>query len=193
MSKPGDGKATDGSTNSLIAHSFTARRDENFFATSQEELVLASEVSPPYHPTANLRLPIHPSPDHALSHYASSPPYKSSSGVNLFEEPLMKEKTDYRRLTPGKEKTFGEDKKPKPSVHYPHDIKPPSRKQDSYDPYVTPSIAGTDDDDSGEYDWSGEEDLVGEEAKFEKKMGIKSKPQGWSFVRYTTIICPLTR
>jgi hypothetical protein len=188
MGTYGDGKAPDGTTNLLTGHSST-RPDEDFFATSQEEeLLLATEVSPPYRPapsSSNPRLPIHPSPDHNLSYYASSPPYKSSSGVNLLEEPSMM----YRRLTPGKEKTSVEDEKPKPSVHYPHNMKPPSQKQDSYDPYATSSIAGTDDEDSEEFDWSGEEDLVDEEARFEKKMGIKSKPQGWSFVRYTTTIC----
>jgi hypothetical protein len=42
---------------------------------------------------------------------------------------------------------------------------------------------GTDEgDDSEDYDWSAEEDLVDEAAKFESKMGISSQTQ-WSFKR----------
>jgi hypothetical protein len=42
------------------------------------------------------------------------------------------------------------------------------------------SVTGTDDEDEDEdYDWSGEDDLVDEEAKFEQKMGIKTTPKGW--------------
>lgn len=43
----------------------------------------------------------------------------------------------------------------------------------------SPSIAGTDDEDD-DYDWSGEEDLVDEEAKFEQNMGV-AKKERWGF------------
>ena len=45
----------------------------------------------------------------------------------------------------------------------------------------SPSIADTDDDDD-DYDWSGEEDLVDEEAKFEQTMGT-AKKNSWGFKR----------
>lgn len=45
----------------------------------------------------------------------------------------------------------------------------------------SPSIAGTDDEDD-DYDWSGEEDLVDEEAKFEQNMGT-AKKQRWGLRR----------
>ena len=44
------------------------------------------------------------------------------------------------------------------------------------------SIA-TDDDDSEDYDWSDEDDLVDEEAKFRGQMGQKAKKSGWGFKR----------
>ncbi|EIN10820.1 hypothetical protein PUNSTDRAFT_65245 [Punctularia strigosozonata HHB-11173 SS5] len=50
------------------------------------------------------------------------------------------------------------------------------------------SIAGTDGDESEDYDWSGEEDLVNEEAKFEQKMGLKPKPEGWGPKRVATFL-----
>ncbi|KAF8165120.1 Mechanosensitive ion channel-domain-containing protein [Crassisporium funariophilum] len=49
------------------------------------------------------------------------------------------------------------------------------------------SIAG-DEDDSDIYDWSDEEDLVDEEAKFQNKMGIKEKRQGWGFKRIVSVL-----
>lgn len=67
----------------------------------------------------------------------------------------------------------------RPLVHYPDNIddeKPrrpgyhTSASAEAYSPRPL-SSAGTDDD-SDEYDWSGEDDLVDEEAKYEKKMGV---------------------
>jgi hypothetical protein len=81
----------------------------------------------------------------------------------------------------------------RPTVHYPVDVK---RAPSIHEPHPglprfetmttsrASSIAGTDDEDDGEdYDWSGEDDLVDEEAKFEQKMGIKQKRKGWGFKR----------
>ncbi|KAL0574763.1 hypothetical protein V5O48_007190 [Marasmius crinis-equi] len=55
-----------------------------------------------------------------------------------------------------------------------------------------PSTIGTDEDDDGveesDYDWSGEEDLVGEETKMEEKFGVKAKKKGWSFKRIITLL-----
>lgn len=45
------------------------------------------------------------------------------------------------------------------------------------------SIAATDDEEDSDYDWSDEEDLVDEEAKFEQKMGKTDKRQRHCFTR----------
>lgn len=45
------------------------------------------------------------------------------------------------------------------------------------------SVAGTDDEESDDYDWSDEEDLVDEEAKFEQKMGKPDKRERHCFKR----------
>ncbi|KAJ3760988.1 Mechanosensitive ion channel-domain-containing protein [Lentinula raphanica] len=51
------------------------------------------------------------------------------------------------------------------------------------------SLAGTDDEeDESDYDWSGEDDLVDEEAKFEQQMGVKPKRTGWGFKRIITLL-----
>lgn len=49
------------------------------------------------------------------------------------------------------------------------------------------SVAGTDDEDYDDYDWSDEEDLVDEEAKFEKKMGKNDRPERHCFKRCFSI------
>ena len=52
------------------------------------------------------------------------------------------------------------------------------------------SVAATDDEDSDDYDWSGEEeDLRDEEAKFEEHMGNTKKQtrKGWGFRRWFTL------
>ncbi|KAI0771961.1 Mechanosensitive ion channel-domain-containing protein [Trametes elegans] len=68
--------------------------------------------------------------------------------------------------------------KGKHAVHYSDDM--PSPAPDRFEPEPissrASSIAGTDDeDDEDAYDWSGDEDLVDEEAKFEHAMGVKKK------------------
>lgn len=76
-----------------------------------------------------------------------------------------------------------EEKAPLKGVHYPPDLKSPPFHR----PAIlrvdsdAPSAAGTDDEyeEESEYDWSGEEDLVDEEAKFEEQMGTKQKPKSW--------------
>ena len=82
-------------------------------------------------------------------------------------------------------------------VQFPQDLEPSSTgvqntegaeeklrfalRQDSE---LTSHSIGTDDgEDSSEYDWSAEEDLVDEAAKFESQMGKKGKSQGWTFKR----------
>jgi hypothetical protein len=72
------------------------------------------------------------------------------------------------------------------SVHYPADIVvPPHVTEHDHQSLqsAASSVAGTDDEDDGEYDWSDEEDLVDEEAKFEERMGNAPKKSGWGFKR----------
>ena len=55
-----------------------------------------------------------------------------------------------------------------------------------------PSVTGTDDEDDEEnYDWSTEEDLVDEGAKFEQGMGSEKPQKGWGPKRYIALTSPL--
>ena len=112
-----------------------------------------------------------------------TPAYKSRSNLNLAESAAMGEKAQLH--------AEDYDTK-KPSVHYTDDVpNPPSsigarpgfNRFDTFDGFASsgpPSLAGTEDDDEDEdYDWSGEEDLLDEEAKFEQAMGVKKKATGW--------------
>ncbi|KAF8351314.1 Mechanosensitive ion channel-domain-containing protein [Amanita rubescens] len=71
------------------------------------------------------------------------------------------------------------EKRPRPLVHYSDDVHDGKPRRPDYHRAASsdtlsprpPSLAGTDDD-SDEYDWSGEDDLVDEEAKFDKNMGL---------------------
>ena len=82
----------------------------------------------------------------------------------------------------------------RPLVHYPDNIDDEKPRRPGYHSSVstdavTPrplSSAGTDDD-SDEYDWSGEDDLVDEEAKYEKKMGVSDRPNRWGIRRSVPI------
>ncbi|KAJ7667633.1 Mechanosensitive ion channel-domain-containing protein [Mycena polygramma] len=78
------------------------------------------------------------------------------------------------------------------TVHYPDDIivPPLHGPQDhaSVPHSAASSIAGTDDEDDGDYDWSDEEDLVDQEAKFEERMGTAPKNTGWGFKRIITLL-----
>ena len=64
-------------------------------------------------------------------------------------------------------------------------LKTPPLFQSESDPFISypSSIAGTDDEDYDDYDWSDEEDLVDEEAKFEQKMGKTDKLERHWFKR----------
>ena len=86
------------------------------------------------------------------------------------------------------------DARPRPLVHYPDEVvegkspRPTHTKAESFDMLGsrTTSVAGTDDD-SDDYDWSGEDDLVDEEARYEKKMGIKDQGRyRWGVRRFVS-------
>jgi hypothetical protein len=73
----------------------------------------------------------------------------------------------------------------KPSVHYHEDvISPPATGSYFAFPKSESRQSSDDEDEEDEFDWSGDEDLNNEEAKFEKKMGVKIKSRGWGIIRY---------
>jgi len=79
----------------------------------------------------------------------------------------------------------------KSRIHFPEGVEnsppDPYSRQDSD---VTGSLSiATDEDDSEHYDWSDEEDLVDEEAKFRGQMGQKTKKSGWGFKRSADSYC----
>lgn len=73
----------------------------------------------------------------------------------------------------------------KPSVHYHEDVLISSFATGSYlgFPKSDSRQSSDDEDEEDEFDWSGDEDLNNEEAKFEKKMGVKIKSRGWGIIR----------
>ncbi|GLB33413.1 putative mechanosensitive ion channel [Lyophyllum shimeji] len=152
----------------------------DFFSTSAEELAASS---PPYRSTANLHEQLLPSP-------AYYPPIKV---VDMAKEQTKASVNDDLETPPDE---FGTAKS-RPTVHYPDDLKPPMPSAPSYIRTDSAdgissrasSIAATDDEDSDDYNWSGEEDLVDVEAKFEEQMGMsKTKPKGWGLKRIITLL-----
>ncbi|KAK0453264.1 Mechanosensitive ion channel-domain-containing protein [Armillaria borealis] len=144
---------------------------DRFLSTSQEDLTAAS---PPYKPeasTSNLdqTLLVH----HDVYSYPPSPAYRSQVNMSEDIEPAPR------------------DPKEKPSVHYPEHFQPPTTMYKQNDVSRPLSLAPTltdDEYDDDNYDWSGEEDLVDEEAKFEKQMGLKQKDKRWTFKRVFTLL-----
>ncbi|KAJ7229071.1 Mechanosensitive ion channel-domain-containing protein [Mycena pura] len=90
------------------------------------------------------------------------------------------------------ESAADEKQKNRVSVHYADEIAVPLHDHEENHSRASPphsaasSVFGTDDEDEGNYDWSDEEDLVDEEAKFEKKMGSPQTKTGWGFKRIVT-------
>lgn len=143
----------------------------NIFVTSAEEIRDQPLPSPPYRRVATAS-------QVELGSF-QSPPYTSQSRLSLseMEDDIRDEKIDETTTTTK-------------AVHYPDNLgrRPPGLgslpRFESQTPSGPPSLAGTDDEEDSDYDWSGEEDLVEEEEKFEKKMGVKQKRQGCGFKRY---------
>ncbi|KAF9077757.1 Mechanosensitive ion channel-domain-containing protein [Rhodocollybia butyracea] len=168
----------------------------------------------PASPTAAGKKPEHifidPPPSHFLSTSSlggpedvASPPYASTS--HLPDQKLfMNSNNPYSTYPPSpayrSQVNMQEDAKPK--VHYDlepvpvverdkADLRLPVDNMDSHSSAAadTMSIATDDeDDDKSDYDWSGEDDLVHAEAKFEQKMGVKQKRTGWGFKRIITLL-----
>ena len=172
---------------------YTYRRPSNLdpdLFTSQED-VADSLPSPPYRRV--------PSTSHVLleSYPEQTPAYRSRSNVTLAQgatlmassEPQLDEK---QRVLNGHDHAYGAKGKHPVQVHYEDAVDPPSHRfePDFAPPSRPASIAGTDDEDEEEdYDWSGEEDLVDEEAKFEHAMGVKKKERKFGCVKYVAICC----
>lgn len=144
--------------------------NNHLFLTSDDDL-----PTPPYRAeasTSNLHAQHHPD--------FPSPAYVSRSNVNLNQ---MDEKKNDSRENTWEEKKVHYDT-PSPYGHF---------RNDSSDMMGghsrTASVAGTDDsDDESDYDWSGEEDLVDEEQKFEERMGVAKKKKGWGPKRIITLL-----
>ena len=156
-----------------------------FLSQSTEDFHTTGPASPPYRPfpsSSNVNLN---ATTLEANNYPPSPAYDSTTNI------MNDEKKDHGEITV-EPRSNESGLKPKTIVHYPDGVHigpAPSyhARSDSPDMVASrpPSIAGTDDEDEIEnYDWSGEEDLVDEEAKFEKHMGIKPKSKGWGPKRY---------
>lgn len=102
------------------------------------------------------------------------------------EKPVLDEKGRF----PEQQDASNEQQNAKPTVHYHQDTNSPApeyaggpSRANSFPFHHSrqSSYATSDDgeDDDEDYDWSAEEDLVDEEAKFESQMGIKQKGKGW--------------
>lgn len=157
---------------------------DDFLSTSAED---PRGSSPPYRPVAsssNLNI--------NSTDYPPSPAYASNPRIHD-----MGERTESPLEDPGTRPNESDVKgsSQRPTVHYPENLArapveplaaPGYTRTDSAPDMLSSRASSimTDDEDSEDYyDWSGEEDLVDEEAKFEERMGVKTKPEGWSFKR----------
>lgn len=143
----------------------------DLFSTSAEELAL---TSPPYRPvasTSNLHEDLSPSPAYYPSVAHPMPVEEKRRSLPIQPEPSCEART------------------PRPTVHYGDDhgnVRTPAYTRENTLEFISSraSIMTTDDEESEDYDWSGEEDLVEEETKFEGRMGgSKSKAKGWGIRR----------
>ncbi|KIJ70434.1 hypothetical protein HYDPIDRAFT_105154 [Hydnomerulius pinastri MD-312] len=168
---------------------FTTRHEED----DAEDHFASSVPSPPYRPIASTS-------QVALDSYSQdSPAYRSEvelmsdydksheTNVNVRESRQNSQSSDPSESSVNKHSA-------KPTVHYPDDVHHgPAPNYYNSPPILesrASSIAGTDDEEEEEeeFDWSGDEDLVDEEAKFEKQMGVKLKSQRWSIWRLFTLL-----
>ncbi|KAJ7781634.1 Mechanosensitive ion channel-domain-containing protein [Mycena metata] len=128
-----------------------------------------------------------PSPDHP-----ASPPYKPQASRTDLRADQPSPSPSYRSAFMSDPAPADEKGKHKASVHYPVNVDIPlgtglTHDHDHSIPQsAASSVVGTDDEE--DYDWSDEEDLVDEEAKFEKRMGNAPKRTGWGFKRIMTAL-----
>lgn len=108
-----------------------------------------------------------------------------SSEEDIVEIPLHDKEEDYRRHRPrpsGKVQFPEELPGETPSIPFPSSY-PDSDAFSSR----TSSIMGTDDE-SEDYDWSDEEDLVDEHAKFEQQINKQKVKKGWGIKRCALLV-----
>ncbi|KAF8974747.1 Mechanosensitive ion channel-domain-containing protein [Flammula alnicola] len=105
---------------------------------------------------------------------------------DLVEVAIHDESSDHEQSHPRHRNTakvqFPDGLNRPPPLPYPYN------RQDSDAMSSRSSLAGPDEDDSDNYDWSDEEDLVDEQAKFGKIIGIKAKQQSWGFTRIISLL-----
>ena len=150
------------------------RFHNDFFVTSTEEVRGSHQSPPTYH-----RIATSSQVQVALASRSftdlETPPYRSHTNLG--------ERDDKSADSP-----VVDEKAPLKGVHYPPDLTTPPVHRPAIIHVETDaaSVAGTDDEyeENSNYDWSGEEDLVDEEAKFEEQMGNKPKRKGWGAKRY---------
>ncbi|KAG0699854.1 Mechanosensitive ion channel-domain-containing protein [Suillus ampliporus] len=143
--------------------------------------------------------------DHVVNSTPSSlyQPGPSTSTSHLVDRYPSQESIAYRSRdveSPRQSRKEGGDSHPseagatrtgtkKPSVHYHEDVDSPPATGSYFNfPKVDPHQSSDEEDEEDEFDWSGDEDLDNEEAKFEKKMGVKIKPRGWGIIRLVTLL-----
>ncbi|KAG8952510.1 hypothetical protein FRC04_004570 [Tulasnella sp. 424] len=168
-------------------------------------------ATPPYRrmPTASTTDVRAMPPDYRSEYNVSREHVGSNDGAGTSRANLVDEKSDYPREKESLDDDERRDEHEPPSqyntattgksVHYPdtdgigrllHDASRPT--QTGMPPRPVPSrqssYAGSDmDEDEDEmYDWSDEEDLVDEEAKFHKSIGQGEKKRGFGFFRFLT-------
>lgn len=181
--------------------------NSSFFNVEDDQLNLPS---PPYRrdpSTSHIVLDDAPQPSPAYSpgSRSSMSDEKRRSGVAESSSDVKRSSEDAARSVSAPPSDKGKTER-KPSVHYldtdpatlrDHDGPAPSYRTsaprfDSADMIHSraPSRADTDDEyeDEDNYDWSAEEDLVDEEAKFEQKMGTRRVKKGWGPKRIFTLL-----
>ncbi|KAI0796486.1 Mechanosensitive ion channel-domain-containing protein [Abortiporus biennis] len=174
------------------SQSTSAPRPRHIAFFNEDDIIDEPLPSPPYQRVASTS-------HFQLNDYPEqSPAYKSRSNLDLAAD--MVDVPLDRKEEP--EPDYEQKTSAKPSVHYPEDVHSPpvsnvrpmsffradSDFEGAGSGSRTPSIAGTDDEyDEDDYDWSNEDDLVDEEAKFEHAMGRKRKSPS-RFKRFITLL-----
>jgi len=147
---------------------------DDIFVTSTEEVRGPHQSPPTYHRVATSSQ-VQVTLDSRSFTDLETPPYRSRTNLGERDEKSS-------------DSPIVDEKAPLKGVHYPPDLTTPPIHRPAIlhvDSDVA-SVAGTDDEYEGDsdYDWSGEEDLVDEEAKFEAQMGNKPNRKGWGAKRY---------
>ncbi|PIL36859.1 transporter [Ganoderma sinense ZZ0214-1] len=162
------------------------RLDPELFTTNED--VTNPLPSPPYRRVAST------SQIFVESYPEASPAYKSRSNLNLSDVDMSSDSRLDEKRHDSHVSEHDNDSRGKHAiqVHYQDALASPPVHR--FEPEFVPasrasSIAGTDDEDDDEdYDWSGEEDLVDEEAKFEHAMGVKKTERKFGFIKLVTLL-----